>query len=1042
MKKNYLFAGLVLLAANASFAQTKIGSAGAPDGSAMLEVTSGAANNKGLLLPRMTSVQRNAIAAPATGLMIYNTTSNETQVNTGTPVAPIWVTATASNSGWGTTGNTGTNPVTNFLGTTDNQPMVVRTNNTEQVRVTVTGSVGIGTNNPTSKLTVADTGKTAVVVSSVTGNTAGFHLGNTNHGIIRNLTSSGGRGNDVALYTSSGAGSGADSASLYLVSNPIASGLDSLPLNQFVLKNNGYVGIGTSTPQQTLHVQGNARITGSTGTATDIAGRNAVGDVSNVAVGTGLSLTGGVLSATGSGNNWGITGNAGTNPATNFIGTTDAQPMVVRTNNTEQIRVTETGRVGIGNTAPLAKLDVTDTGNTAVQVTTSTGGQMRFQMGNANHGIIRNLTSSGGGGNDVALYTSNGGGGADLYLVANPVSRGADSLALNQFVLKGSGNVGIGTNTPAQKLHVEGSARIVTATGIPATITGRNAAGDIGNVTLGSGLALNAGTLSVTGSASNWSLTGNSGSNPATNYIGTADNQPLVVRTNNTERMRVFSNGSIGINASTTNGGRLGVNTDTLNSSAISLSIGNKLKYFMVPQVGFVGAYNLMTNNGDAGIFFSDSTGNMVAPGAATSRGFVIGPHTDITNGPTGLKVTEQGRVGIGTANPVAALNVSNGGITVSNGTTPIAAPVLNIINNGAGNTFNDDVTISSYGATTSPGYSMFTSRGTASAPANSQAGDNMGVLISGTQVNGSTTVLNTISSQYLGNGTTLKSKMTFSTSGIGNVAMTIDSNSKISIGTATPRAKLDVNGAILLGSETPPTTLNTTWVGWSSIRRGIGESEFVNYSGTGTGGFRFYQVANVGAPDSGSSYIAFIAPGTGSYTTPSDSRVKTNVNTINDGLEKVMAMHPVSYDFHTGRTMKDGIVSFTKDDHPIQTIGFLAQELVKIVPEAVVVPKDTSNELYTVSYSTVVPVLTKAIQEQEKIIETLKAENASLKADNAVMKADNATLKADVTSIKTDNAALKADASKITELSERMKQLEQAIGAGKSTPSVLTVSK
>lgn len=43
---------------------------GAPDPSAMLDVTS---TNSGFLAPRMTTVQRNAIAAPANGLMVYDT---------------------------------------------------------------------------------------------------------------------------------------------------------------------------------------------------------------------------------------------------------------------------------------------------------------------------------------------------------------------------------------------------------------------------------------------------------------------------------------------------------------------------------------------------------------------------------------------------------------------------------------------------------------------------------------------------------------------------------------------------------------------------------------------------------------------------------------------------------------------------------------------------------------------------------------------------------------------------------------------------------
>lgn len=46
--------------------------------------------------------------------------------------------------------------------------------------------------------------------------------------------------------------------------------------------------------------------------------------------------------------NWSLTGNAGTAPATNFLGTTDAKPLVLRTNNKERLRITTDGKIGIG----------------------------------------------------------------------------------------------------------------------------------------------------------------------------------------------------------------------------------------------------------------------------------------------------------------------------------------------------------------------------------------------------------------------------------------------------------------------------------------------------------------------------------------------------------------------------------------------------------------------------------------------------------------------------------------------------------------------
>ena len=97
-----------------------------PDPSAMLDVSS---TTKGLLIPRMTQTQRNAIANPATGLMIYQTTGTKGfYYNSGTSGSPVWVN-TIGNSGWSLTGNSGTSGSTNFVGTTDNQPLRFRINN-------------------------------------------------------------------------------------------------------------------------------------------------------------------------------------------------------------------------------------------------------------------------------------------------------------------------------------------------------------------------------------------------------------------------------------------------------------------------------------------------------------------------------------------------------------------------------------------------------------------------------------------------------------------------------------------------------------------------------------------------------------------------------------------------------------------------------------------------------------------------------------------------------------------------------------------------
>lgn len=56
---------------------------------------------------------------------------------------------------------------------------------------------------------------------------------------------------------------------------------------------------------------------------------------------------------------WSLTGNAGTNLGTNFVGTTDNKAVVFKTDNKERMRIKTNGFVGIGTNTPQYKLDVT-----------------------------------------------------------------------------------------------------------------------------------------------------------------------------------------------------------------------------------------------------------------------------------------------------------------------------------------------------------------------------------------------------------------------------------------------------------------------------------------------------------------------------------------------------------------------------------------------------------------------------------------------------------------------------------------------------------
>lgn len=76
----------VLFSSSNLYAQVGIGTT-TPDPSSILDLSS---TSEGLLMPRLTTLQRDEIVSPAEGLMIYNTTSNDSQLNIGNPSTPNW----------------------------------------------------------------------------------------------------------------------------------------------------------------------------------------------------------------------------------------------------------------------------------------------------------------------------------------------------------------------------------------------------------------------------------------------------------------------------------------------------------------------------------------------------------------------------------------------------------------------------------------------------------------------------------------------------------------------------------------------------------------------------------------------------------------------------------------------------------------------------------------------------------------------------------------------------------------------------------------
>ena len=92
--------------------------------SAILDVKS---TTKGMLVPRMSKTEKNAIVSPATGLLIFQNMPDSIGFHYYDGLAWIWLEA-FGNAGWKTKGNTGTDTSVNYIGTTDNMPIRFKQN--------------------------------------------------------------------------------------------------------------------------------------------------------------------------------------------------------------------------------------------------------------------------------------------------------------------------------------------------------------------------------------------------------------------------------------------------------------------------------------------------------------------------------------------------------------------------------------------------------------------------------------------------------------------------------------------------------------------------------------------------------------------------------------------------------------------------------------------------------------------------------------------------------------------------------------------------
>jgi trimeric autotransporter adhesin len=506
----------------------------------------------------------------------------------------------------------------------------------------VQGNVGIGQTAPGSALDVKGTLRLSGSTSGYVGFAPAAAAGSTTYTLPTADGSSGQvlttNGSATLSWTSASndwtlTGNGSTNASTNFIGTTNAVDFVTRTNNteRMRILSGGNVGINTTTPGSTLDVKGTLRLSGSTSGYVGFAPAAAAGSTTYTlptadgSSGQVLTTNGSAtLSWTSASNDWTLTGNGSTNASTNFIGTTNAVDFVTRTNNTERLRVTSAGKIGIGTTTPNYSLHIHD-------ATVSPSGGTWMQISN---------NASGSGTYDGFYYGVNASGAPEIWAENNlDIVTGSGSTNKYTMRLTPAGNVGINTLTPGSSLDVKGTIRLSGSSSgyvgfAPAAAAGSttytlpSADGSNGQVLTTNG----SGTLSWStvsgGGGSGWSLTGNSGTNSSTNYIGTSDYQALVFKVNGTQAGFLGPSGnqnvSFGLSAAAGYQGVAIGQSANANSGNEAVAIGNGATATSYRGIALGAGSTASTNNENLALGYGAS--------ATAYRGTAIGYSSSVSS--------------------------------------------------------------------------------------------------------------------------------------------------------------------------------------------------------------------------------------------------------------------------------------------------------------------------------------------------------------------------------------------------------------------------
>jgi hypothetical protein len=378
----------------------------APHSTSVLDLVS---TTKGLLVPRMTASQRLSIGlpgVPATGLMVYETTSNSFWLYNGSGWVQL---ASGGASPWAASGLNIYNSNSGNVGIGSNNPLS---------KLHISGNVLLNTANPVIQLQNNDVDKGYVQLSGDNlrmGTNSGNNLGKL---IIRM------DGSDKVMVDSTGNMQilgeqdaslsdhgyltlGSTSASnVVLDNNEIMARNDGAAANLLLQNDGGNVGIGNASPADKLDVDGSARLTGGARLLkmeTSVAGPNGQFTIYKYAPGMQFIRADGTV--------LGKMEYVDTFSFSNFL------RMYTGSTPTNDLTVTTDHNVGIGTADPVARLQVSGGAGEQLRIYSPAGGMLQFTSGLVSSQLKKGFMDVSG--NDVRIGTNTENNAGNLIMRVN-----------------------------------------------------------------------------------------------------------------------------------------------------------------------------------------------------------------------------------------------------------------------------------------------------------------------------------------------------------------------------------------------------------------------------------------------------------------------------------------------------------------------------------------------------------------------------------------------------------------------------------------------